>query len=349
MRTAIRVSILLCLPGIAWSQGAAAGPSLTSQSSGTSRLLQAISVVNDRVVWVSGHGATYARTTDGGATWQASVMPGDTTLQFRDVNAFDENTAYLMSSGTGKASRIYFTSDGGKTWALQHTNPDSAGFYDCFAFFDRQHALLQGDEVDGQAVVLSTSDGRQWSRIPASRLPVPRKGEGSFAASGECIVTVGDRHAWIGTGAGLTARVFRTADRGQSWSAVETGIVHDTPGAGISGVAFRDTLNGIAVGGDNAKAEIFSANVALTSDGGQTWSLGGKPSITGGLYGVVFVPGAGATVVAVGPKGATYSTDNGRSWQPLDSSAYWSVGFAPDGTGWLVGPGGRITKVALPR
>jgi photosystem II stability/assembly factor-like uncharacterized protein len=347
MRAAVRAFLILCLPGVAWSQGS---PSLTSQVSGTSKLLQAISVVSDRVVWVSGHGATYARTTDGGATWQASVMPGDTTLQFRDVNAFDENTAYLMTSGTGKASRIYFTTDGGKSWTLQHTNPDSAGFYDCFAFFDRQHALLTGDEVDGQAVVLTTSDGRSWTRVPPAKLPVPRKGEGSFAASGDCIVTVGERHAWIGTGAGLIARVFHTADRGQSWTAVETPIAHETSSGGISAVAFRDTLNGIAVGGDNAKAEIFSDNVAFTSDGGKTWTLGGKPSISGGLYGAVYLPGAATpTVVAVGPKGATYSTDGGKLWQPLDTKAYWSVGFASNGTGWLVGPGGRITKVVFSR
>jgi photosystem II stability/assembly factor-like uncharacterized protein len=323
---------------------------LTPQTSGTTRLLQAISVVNERVVWVSGHGATYVRTTDGGATWQASVMPGDTSLQFRDVQAFDENTAYLMSSGNGKASRVYYTSDAGKTWTLQYTNPDSAGFYDCFTFFDRQHALLTGDEVNGEAVVLSTSDGKQWNRIPASALPSPHKGEGSFAASGECIASVGDRHAWIGTGAGLIARVFRTSDRGQTWAAVETPIVHETPGGGISAVAFRDTLIGIAVGGDNTKPEIFSDNVAITTDGGKTWSLGGRPPITGGLYGVAYVPGAkNRTVVAVGPKGAVFSIDNGRTWNDLDSKAYWSVGFASNSAGWLVGPGGRITKVTAAR
>ena len=35
-------------------------PSLTEQVSGTASLLQAVSVVNERVVWVSGHKATYA-------------------------------------------------------------------------------------------------------------------------------------------------------------------------------------------------------------------------------------------------------------------------------------------------
>src|SRR4051812_18292205 len=86
-------------------------PEMTDQASGTRALLQAVSPISDRVVWVSGHTATWARTTDGGTTWQAGSVPGDTSLQFRDVYAIDENSAYLMSSGTGKASRIYFTRD----------------------------------------------------------------------------------------------------------------------------------------------------------------------------------------------------------------------------------------------
>ena len=41
------------------------GLMLSQQSSGTDALLQAVSPVNDDVVWVSGHEATYARTSDG--------------------------------------------------------------------------------------------------------------------------------------------------------------------------------------------------------------------------------------------------------------------------------------------
>src|SRR5262245_7518982 len=71
-------------------------PVLIEQTSGTSALLQAISPVTDKVVWVSGHQATFARTTDGGATWLAGKVPGDSTLQFRDVYGIDANNAYLM-------------------------------------------------------------------------------------------------------------------------------------------------------------------------------------------------------------------------------------------------------------
>ena len=61
------------------------GPTLTPQVSGTTNRLQAVSPVNDQVVWASGTGGTYARTTDGGATWVSAQVPGAELLQFRDV------------------------------------------------------------------------------------------------------------------------------------------------------------------------------------------------------------------------------------------------------------------------
>ncbi|MEE8486780.1 MAG: hypothetical protein V3S56_01330 [Gemmatimonadota bacterium] len=37
--------------------------------------------------------------------------------------------------------------------------------------------------------------------------------------------------------------------------------------------------------------------------------------------------------------------DGGQIWSSLDTEAYWGLGFASTNAGWLVGPGGRITKV----
>ena len=42
---------------------------ITEQQSHTTALLQAVSAVDDSVVWVSGHQATWVRTVDGGRTW----------------------------------------------------------------------------------------------------------------------------------------------------------------------------------------------------------------------------------------------------------------------------------------
>jgi hypothetical protein len=128
------------------------------QSSGTTSLLIGLSPVNAKVVWASGVRGTWVRTVDGGATWTHGVVPGAELLQFRDVQALDANTAWLMSAGTADSARIYVTRDGGATWTLQYTNPDLKGFYDCFDFWDARRGLVVGDAVEGESVVLSTTE-----------------------------------------------------------------------------------------------------------------------------------------------------------------------------------------------
>jgi len=322
--------------------------STVDQVSGTTELLQAISIVDEQTVWVSGHGATYTRTFDGGETWQAAILPGAEGLQFRDVHAVDAQTAYLMSAGPGDASRVYKTTDGGESWVLQHTNPDAEGFYDCMDFWDPEHGALYGDSVDGSVVILTTSDGGEtWARVAAESLPAALSGEGGFAASGTCLVAGPEGRAWIGTGAATPARVLRSEDRGRTWVATETPIV-SASSAGITSVSFRDAMNGMVVGGEISNHEGRFDNVAVTSDGGRTWVLAGRPAMSGAAYGSSYVPGAPTpTVVIVGPSGADYSLDDGATWMRLDSLPYWAVSFASPSAGWAVGPEGRITKLEL--
>src|SRR6185436_15336019 len=128
----------------------------------------------------------------------------------------------------------------------------------------------------------------------------------------------------------------------------ETPIFHTSQTSGIATLAFRDTLNGWAFGGDIGDANSHTDNVAATFDGGKTWRLTGRPTMSGAIYGSAYVPGSTpSTIVVVSPKGSEFSRDNGATWTPLDPRPYWAVGFAPNGDGWMVGPGGRITRVQL--
>ena len=102
-------------------------PVLTAQATGVDARFIGISAVDEGIVWISGTEGTYARTTDGGTTWHAGVVPDAEALQFRDVHAVDAETAYLLSIGEGEQSRIYKTVDAGATWTLQFTNPEPGG------------------------------------------------------------------------------------------------------------------------------------------------------------------------------------------------------------------------------
>jgi len=323
-------------------------PLVVPQSSGTTALLQAVSAPSERVVWVSGHAATVLRTIDGGATWQRlRVTPGDTSLEFRDVHALDGNTAWVLAAGPGARSRIYKTADAGRTWSEQFVNRDTSAFYDCFTFWDASHALALSDAVAGRFVLRRTDDGgAHWNLVPDSVLPPAQHGEGGFAASGTCITGLAGRFAWVGTGAADTARVLMTSNRGATWSVVAT-PVRGGSFAGLATVAFRDTLHGLVAGGNLADANARTDNVAVTADGGRTWTLAGRPQFPGAVYGAAYVD-ARPIVAAVGPRGLDISWNDGVVWAGLDTLAYWSVGFGSSRVGWAVGPHGRITRIRLP-
>lgn len=321
---------------------------LEPQESGTEVLLQAVSAVNENVAWVSGHGGTWARTVDGGDTWTARVMPGADTLQFRDVHALDAQRAWLLSAGPGELSRIYRTRDGGETWNLQFLNPEPEGFYDCIEFRGPEYGIAYGDAVDGELRILRTRDGGEtWEYSRSADVPPALAGEGGFAASGTCVALGPDGRAWIGTGAADTARVLATRDDGRTWTAIPTPLPAGES-AGIFTIAFRDSLRGVILGGDLARPDDRTDNVAATSDGGVTWTTSGRPVFRGVVYGAAYVPGAPTpTLVAVGPNGADWSSDEGRSWSSADTVSFWGLGMASTSAGWLVGPDGRIVRISF--
>jgi photosystem II stability/assembly factor-like uncharacterized protein len=333
------VLLLLLLCGAASAQWRA-------QAGNTTADLRGLSVVSPWVVWASGTGGTFTRTTDGGKTWQAGTVPGAAPLDFRDVEAFDANTAYLLSAGKDQLSRIYKTTDGGAHWALQFTNHLPEAFFDAIAFWDRDHGIALSDPVNGRFVMIATENGgKTWNDVPATNLPPAMAGEGAFAASGTCLVTQGQANAWFVTG-GAVARVFRSDDRGHSWTVTKAPTSQGAESAGIFSIAFQDTMRGVIVGGDYRKPNEAGDNVAVSADGGRTWRLSRGPRPAGYRSGAAYV--APLTVIAVGTSGSDYSTDGGVSWRALDGENYNSVA-ARAAVVWAVGPRGRIAKLdALP-
>jgi photosystem II stability/assembly factor-like uncharacterized protein len=317
-------------------------PSWALQTSGVNARLRGVSAVNTRVAWASGSGSTVLRTEDGGASWKKIAVTSD-KLDFRDIDAIDEKTTYVLSIGNGDASRIYKTTDGGATWRLQFRNDDPKAFLDAMSFWDADHGLVIGDSIDRQFYVLMTSDGGQhWTRVPPNKLPPAQENEGAFAASGTNIAVYGKRYAWIGLGAAAHARVLRTTDGGRSWKIFET-PVKSGQSSGIFSICFRDARHGVIAGGDYQKEKEAVDNLAITSDGGQTWQV--VKGLTGFRSVVAYVPGT-RTLVAIGPAGGDYSVDDGQNWKPITGPGFDTFSFARRAkVGWAAGARGAIGRL----
>jgi photosystem II stability/assembly factor-like uncharacterized protein len=329
------VVLALALPAAASAHHRA--PRWVPVPTGSDQQYRGLDAVDKRTAWVGGSNGEVLRTTDGGRTWQDVSPPGSAGLLFRDVEAQDARRASVLAIGEGDASRIYRTTDGGRHWQLAFVNDDPNAFYDCMTFFDQRRGLLLSDPPDGQHfLVLATEDGGLHWHETGQQMPPALPGEFAFAASGQCITTDHGHRAWFGTSAG---RVFRSDDRGVSWTVAQTPVASGTGTNGIFALAFHGQEHGLAVGGDFAAPTASPDNFASTNDGGRTWQLvpGAPPEYRSGATWV-----DGHTAIAVGPTGSDVSTDGGTSWQRFDDGSLDTVDCASPTACWAAGADGRV-------
>ncbi len=306
----------------------------------TDASFRGLSVVSRNVVWASGTRGTVIRTTDGGKSWDLTNVPGAERLDFRDIEAFDANTAYVLSIGNGEASRIYKTTDGGKTWKEQFLNKDPKKFFDALACWDRSNCIAMSDPVDGHYRLIRTTDGETWEPIVSNKMPAAKDGEAAFAASGTCLITHGKSGAMLISG-GADARVFLSEDRGSTWQWVTTPIVKGTAGSGIFSIAMNGEKNGVLVGGNYEKPDEMTDNLAFTTDGGKVWTI--AKGLSGYRSGVVYIDAR--TIIAVGTNGTDISRNGGKSWKKLGTENLNAVAAKGKFAVWAVGEKGGVYKL----
>jgi photosystem II stability/assembly factor-like uncharacterized protein len=333
------LAVFLLMPVIG---GYSAGQSSSVRSTGFDSNLRGFSAGHeDRpFLWASGTNGTVLRSVDEGKSWKKLEIEGGADLDFRDIDALDANTAYLMSSGEGDKSRIFKTSDGGQSWALQFTDKRPGFFLDSLACDYRNRCFALSDPVEGKFLVLAAHDGQHWEELPRDKMPAALPGESAFAASGTSIALC-QNNLYFGTG-GPVARIFRSTDSGRSWTAVETPVASGNASSGIFSVACRGQ-HVVAVGGDYKEPDKAS-NVAIYSkDFGAHWTLA-PVQPHGYRSSVICFSFSDDEVAAVGPNGIDYSLDGGVRWTryyKLNMNAAGRVG----NEAWAVGPHGTFVRL----
>jgi photosystem II stability/assembly factor-like uncharacterized protein len=316
------------------------------QKSGVEASLRGVSVIDENTAWASGSQGTVLRTVDGGKSWQAVSVPGMGRTDFRDIEAFDAETAVVL--GIGRPAKIFRTADGGAHWEEVYSSDTPGIFLDALAFADKRAGWAVGDPIDGRFILLRTDDGgRTWLELPPGRRPAALEGEGCFAASGTCLVARGPAGILLCTG-GPAARLLRTSDGGAAWIAAALPLLSGQPSFGAFGIAFGDGGSGLAVGGDYRAESAAKGNAAISSDDGATWKAVESRPPSGFRECAAFVPKSSpALALAVGPSGSDYSLDGGGTWSPIPGPTGWhSLGVSPDGRcAWAVGKGGLIARL----
>jgi photosystem II stability/assembly factor-like uncharacterized protein len=341
------------------------------QHSGTTASLRGIDSVGKGIAWASGTGGTVLRTEDGGYLWQrCTTPPGAETLDFRGVQAFDENTAIVMSSGKGDLSRIYKTTDGCANWKLVATNADKEGFWDVIKALGPDEFEVAGDSVDHTLVsekldhvlpVWQVSEGidiadnytDHFFELKAS----PK--EGGFAASNSTLV-IGDKphrdpvwaYQWLATQTADHSYVHREASEETMKCEpcrienlrIETPMSQGSESAGIFSLGFRGDVAGVAVGGDYQKPDSTFKTASFSSDAGKSWSLARTPPH--GYRSAVAYDTASKAWITVGPNGTDVSNDDGKNWRALKPGTNDDPGADKDWNAlslpFVVGPKGRI-------
>lgn len=300
--------------------------SIKSLTENTKTSLRGLSVVTDKVVWVSGSNGSVGKTLDGGATWKWVKPKGHEKLDFRDIEAFNEKEAIIVNAGS--PAYILKTIDGGESWTETYKNVDTAIFLDGLGFWDKNKAIVFGDPINNKMQLLKTTDaGKSWLNISDNLKFSLAKGEAAFAASGTTVKTLSGGRVWISSG-GVVSNVYYSADYGLNWTVFNCPIWQGENSTGPFGMDFYDAKNGVVVGGNYVKDKENSNNVLLTIDGGKTWTKPEMP-VLGYRSGVTYLNKN--TLIATGTSGTDVSTDAGKNWKHISDISFNSVQKAKKG------------------
>jgi hypothetical protein len=339
------------------------------ENSGTTADLRGIDNAGGGVAWASGTNGTVLRTEDGGYLWQNCAIPsGAEHLDFRGIQAFDANTAIVMSSGKGDLSRLYKTTDGCQTWKLVFTNPDKDGFWDAVKFGDHKRGFILGDPVGGFFVLFFTLDGGStWGRVKTDDLKAPNANSSAFAASNSALTleswipafgTSGPEGPWLYwpdfectmvTAQEHTADCFNGALR---FEKMKLPMAGESTTAGIFSVAINLFVpEVVAVGGDSTQPDRAVGTASMWELWRYAPEFGAAQTPPHGFRSAVAFDAASKTWITVGPNGTDISGDDGKNWRAVhpdatmheapDADRNWNALSLP----YVVGPHGRIGKL----
>jgi len=201
----------------------------------------------------------------------------------------------LGTAGAPNGAAVVTTVDGGATWTIQPI-PSAVGYLSDISCSDRHYCAAVGQVTqtsDGQGAIITTSDGgRTWT---AAAVP-------STVSDVTAIDCQADRRCMaIGTVAAGSAALVSSAP-GAAWTQLGT-----LPAGlnGASGISCPDSHDCWVTISQAVDVDHVTGQVALTVDGGSTWSTTATPKTVGYLNDIVCARG---TAGQTGPPSTSTTT-----------------------------------------
>jgi len=306
--------------------------------------IRGLSIVNNKTAWVSGSNGFVGITTNGGETWAWAKVKGFEHSDFRDIEAFSQNEAIIMSSGT--PALILRTTDRGLTWQTCYQNDDKNYFFDAMTFINKSHGFVLGDPINGKFLIMKTRDGgNTWRAF--KNPPVSFNGEAAFAASGTCIIA-NSKMLCIVTGGSKSRDLILlnpTAHKPNNWLSYTLPLLKGQNTQGTFSTVIKNGRQ-IFVGGDyqnNKRKDSVACYFDLNDS--KSMSLAAKPpegyqssveSISRNIF------------ISTGTSGTNITFNRGRTWKLIDSTSYNVCKKAKGGKLILLaGDNGKIGKIKI--
>jgi photosystem II stability/assembly factor-like uncharacterized protein len=317
-------------------------PKVEILTSGTKTSLRGLSVVNDNIIWVSGSNGMVGKSLNGGKNWKWMTVNGFEKTEFRDIEAFDANTALIMA--IAEPAYILKTNNGGESWKVVYENKSKGMFLDAMDFANSQKGIVIGDPIDGQVFIAHTEDtGNTWKEMAADTRIKADSGEAFFAASGSNVKLFINNEFFMVSG-GKRSRLMSNS------SSYELPVVQGKESTGANSIDIYDNgmpgkpgKNMVVVGGDFAADSATTNNCFYSKDAGKTWIAPITPP-HGYRSSVEFL--SKKNLLTCGINGVDYSNDAGKHWAWISKNGFNTCRIARVGTAvFLAGNNGKIAKL----
>ena len=318
IHTTITIAVIMIM------QSGFAQTTWTSQNSGVTDTLRAVTFLDGNNGYVGGNNGTILKTTDGGTTWTDVSL--SSTNPVNSLSFINTTTGWACTGdvdSSGSTGEIWATTDGGANWTQQSNTPSTEARLG-ISFIDASNGWVSGSKNGPMEVWNTTDGGANYST----------QGNGNIFGWMYDIEALDANNVWTVGGTffpSVSGLVVSSSDGGATWTDITSG----TPPF-LYAIDMVDASN-VFVAGD-------AGTILSTTDGGSNWNTltSGTTEILWGISFAYLTYG-----LACGENGAMVSTTDGSTWNSENtgnSESYYGVYMIDSITAWAVGSNGTIIK-----